>query len=74
MLFRSPAEQRAYSDDENVEERVLRGARHARIGEVLEVLDQTEFGMRLPWAGGCTNRAATSGASFSGATQRDHPA
>ena len=43
----APAEQRAHGDDENVDERVLRGARHARIGEVLEVLDQTEFGMRL---------------------------
>ena len=42
----APAEQRADRDDQQIDEPVFLGARHARVRQILKVDDQTEFGMR----------------------------
>lgn len=39
------AEQRADGDDQEVNQVVILGAMDARVGQVLEVFDQTELGM-----------------------------
>jgi len=41
------AQERADGDDEQVDQPVLAGAGDARVGQVLEVRDQAEFGMRV---------------------------